>query len=37
MKSFAEFMGAASPWTAMGLLPAVFFARSAGGRKGKDQ
>ena len=37
MKSFVEFMGAASPWIAMGLLLAVFFARSAGSRKDKDK
>ena len=35
MKSFVEFKGAASPWIVMEL-PAVFFARSAGSRKGKD-
>ncbi len=34
MNGFSAFMGAASPWIAMGLLLAVFFARSAG--RGKD-
>jgi hypothetical protein len=37
MKSFVEFMGAASPRIAMGMLLAVCFARSVGSRKGKDQ
>ena len=37
MKRFAEFIGAASPWIAMELLLAVFFARSAGSRKGKNR
>ncbi len=33
MDSFAEFMGAALPWIALGLLLAVFFVRETGRKK----
>ena len=32
-----EFIGAALPWIAMGLLLAVFFARGARRKKGKSE
>ena len=37
MKNFADFMSAALPWIAMGLLLAIFFARAARGKKDKDK
>ncbi len=33
MKGASDFMGAALPWIAMGLLPAILFARSVGRKK----
>ena len=37
MNSFFEFMRAALPWIAMGLLLAVFFARGAHRKKDKEK
>ena len=37
MKNFMEFMDAALPWIAMGLLLAVFAARNAGRGDGKKK
>ncbi len=37
MEHFIAFIGAALPWIAMGLLLAMFFARSAGHRNGKEK
>ena len=37
MKNFADFMSAALPWIAMGLLLAIFFARAAHGKKKKEK
>ena len=36
MKNFADFMSAALPWIAMGLLLAIFFARAAHVKKKED-
>ena len=37
MERFSEFMGAALPWIALGILLAVFFAKSAIRKKDKDR
>ena len=37
MEAVLDFLRAALPWVAMGLLLAVFFARSAGKEKKKEQ
>lgn len=37
MDSFTDFMTAALPWIAMGLLLAIFFARAAHGKKEKEK
>lgn len=37
MNSISEFMKAALPWIATGLLLAVFFARAAAQKKGKNR
>ena len=37
MKSFMDFMSAALPWLCMGLLLAVFFAKSAQKRNDKEK
>ena len=36
MNKFYDFMSAALPWIAMGLLLAIFFARTANGTKKED-
>ena len=36
MDSILKFFRAASPWVAMGLLLAIFFARSAGKKRKKQ-
>ncbi|MBE6908987.1 MAG: hypothetical protein E7474_05220 [Ruminococcaceae bacterium] len=35
MEGFTDFMSAALPWIATGLLLAIFFARAVHGKKGK--
>ena len=37
MESIFDFMSAAMPWIAMGLLLAIFFARAAHGKKKKEK
>ena len=37
MESIFDFMNAALPWIAMGLLLAVFFARAVNSKKGKEK